>query len=82
MSTITFDRLAYFQRLKDSGIPEAQARAQPDALDEALRDGVVTKGDLNDALAPIKTDIVVVKWMLAVIGTGVASIVLKTFFGV
>ena len=39
MSTLTFDKLIYYQRLKDSGIPEAQ--------DEALREAIATKYDLE-----------------------------------
>ncbi len=47
MSAITFDRLTYLETLKASGIPEAQARAHAVALDEALRDTVATKGDIE-----------------------------------
>ena len=38
MTTLTFDKLAYLEKLKASGIPEAQARAHAVALDEALRE--------------------------------------------
>lgn len=47
MSTLTFDRLAYLETLKASGIPEAQARAHAVALDDAFRDTVATKYDLE-----------------------------------
>lgn len=47
MSTITFDKLAYVDTLKKSGVPEQQARAQADALDIALRDTVATKADID-----------------------------------
>ncbi len=47
MSTITFDKLAYLEHLKASGIPEAQAKAHAMALDDALRDSVATKVDLE-----------------------------------
>lgn len=46
MVTITFDKLAYIDKLKASGIAEDQARAQADALDMALRESVATKSDL------------------------------------
>ena len=47
MSTITFDKLAYLETLKAGGIPEAQARTHAVALDEALRESVATKNDLE-----------------------------------
>jgi len=43
---ILFDRLIYVDRLKRAGISEEQARAHADAMDEALRESVATKGDL------------------------------------
>lgn len=39
----TFDSLAYFQKLKDCGVPEEQARIQADALREALDNRLVTR---------------------------------------
>jgi hypothetical protein len=88
MSSLTFDKLTYFQKLKDSGIPEAQARAQTDALDEALQQSgadYVQKSEINQfksdmkldfqslenriqkELAPIRTNITLMTWMLGVI---------------
>jgi hypothetical protein len=58
MTTITFDRFAYVDKLKASGISEEQARAQADALDTALRDIVATKSDL----AELKYELI--KWLV------------------
>lgn len=44
---ILFDRLRYMDKLKSAGIPEAQARAHADAMDEALRESVATKTDIT-----------------------------------
>ncbi|MBI5120581.1 MAG: hypothetical protein HZA67_06210 [Rhodospirillales bacterium] len=46
MSGVTFDKLAYLETLKASGIPEPQARAHAHALDDALRDSVATHEDV------------------------------------
>jgi hypothetical protein len=45
---ITFDKLAYIDRLKSAGIDELQARAHAEALDQALRDTVATKHDVRE----------------------------------
>ena len=45
---ITFDKLAYIDRLKSAGIEESQARAHAEALDQALRDTVATKHDVRE----------------------------------
>ncbi len=47
-SALTFDRLAYVDRLRNGGIEERQARAHAEALDAALRDSVATRSDIVD----------------------------------
>jgi len=51
---ITFDKLVYIDRLKSAGFDEPQARAQAEALDQALRDSVATKNDLRAVRDEIK----------------------------
>jgi hypothetical protein len=46
MTTMTFDRLAYIDRLKAVGFSEPQARGMADGLDQALREEVATKSDI------------------------------------
>lgn len=46
MTTMTFDKLAYIDRLKAVGFTEPQARGMADGLDQALREEVATKIDL------------------------------------
>ncbi|MEO5373850.1 MAG: hypothetical protein H7840_06165 [Alphaproteobacteria bacterium] len=86
MSTVTFDKLAYLETLKASGVPDDQARAHASALDAALHDSVVTKADLRSELEPVRLDIVaikaelaIVKWMVGGIGFGMLLLVLKSF---
>lgn len=43
---ILFDRLRYLDRLTAAGVPEEQARAHADAIDEALRESVATRSDI------------------------------------
>ena len=44
---MTFDKLAYIDRLKSAGFAEPQARAMADGLDQALREKVATKSDFR-----------------------------------
>ena len=88
MSAITFDRLTDLETLKAAGIPEAQARAHAVALDEALRDSVATKADLEMLRLDVDRKIEaskneLVKWVVGVAFAQGALIltVLKLFPG-
>ncbi len=55
MTTIAFDTLGYFEKLKNAGFTEVQARVQVEAMqgvvqsyDEASRKELATKGDIQD----------------------------------
>jgi hypothetical protein len=78
MTTVTFDTLELVERLKTAGFPQAQAESIVRVIAEA-QDNLVTKQDLEAALYPLKTDLVVLKWMMGILIAGVMSIVLKTF---
>ncbi len=46
MTTIAFDTLGYFEKLKNAGFTEEQAKAQANALREVIEERLATKGDL------------------------------------
>ena len=50
---ITFDKTAYFDRLKNAGVEEPLARAMTDGLDQALKEEVATKADVQ----AVRTDV-------------------------
>ena len=64
-------------------IPAEQAEAVVRIIAEA-QDALVSKthleSALDKALAPIRTDLSVLKWMMGVLLAGVLSLILKTFF--
>ena len=81
MATITFDTYKFARRLKASGFDEAQAEALTDAMQSAIVDSeLVTRKDLQIELAPMKTDLTLLKSMIGFVVAGVASLVLKGFF--
>lgn len=60
MTTVTFDTLNYAEALKAAGVPEAQAKAQAQALAEVLQQGgqdLATKADIAELGAATKLDI-------------------------
>jgi hypothetical protein len=87
MSTITFDSMKLVLELKRAGIQQEHAEAIVDAIAEAQQN-LVTQRDLKEAfkdfdtasIAPIRTDMAVLKWMMGVVLAGIVSLVLKTFF--
>jgi len=54
---ILFDKLAYIDRLKRAGIDDNQARAHAEAMDDALRESVATKGDLRNEISRLENKI-------------------------
>ena len=73
MATITFDTYKFIQKLKDSGLPEAQAKAILETVQEAHETAdLVTKRDLITALAETKLDII--RWIAGMLLAQVAVI--------
>ena len=76
----TFDTLAYAKRLKGVGFTEEQAEAQAEAqkemLSEVLDTTLATKSDINR----LEKQIIVLKWMMGLMLTGVVSLIMKAFF--
>ncbi len=62
MTTITFDTLKFVERLVNSGMPEKQAKALAQAkINEANLEELATKSDLRDELAPVHSDMRLIK---------------------
>ncbi len=60
-----------------------QAEAIADTVKETHGEAdLVTKKDLQIELAPIKSDLLVAKWTLALVLVGTIALVLKSFFPV
>ena len=67
MATLTFDKLAYVDRLKAAGMGEREARALAEGLDQALREEVATKTDLTAVKSELAADIAAVRTELAAV---------------
>lgn len=83
MTTITFDTLKFVERLVNSGMPEKQAKALAQAqaeINEANLEELATKSDLRDELAPVHSDMRLIKWMLALVIITTVVPALKSLF--
>ena len=70
MSTqILFDKLSYIDRLKAAGVDDSVARAHADGLDQAFREELATKSELNRVEASLKTEIAELKHDVAEVAT-------------
>lgn len=85
---ITFDTLKFVERLKTAGISEAHAKAEVEALTEALGSAdVATKRDIERLETAITTrferidgELKLNRWMMGILMAGVMSLILKAFF--
>ncbi|MBF0132106.1 MAG: DUF1640 domain-containing protein [Magnetococcales bacterium] len=83
MTTITFDTLKYVKTLKAAGFDEQQAEALAEAqaeVNEKSLSSLVTEAKLEKELVPIRTDLVLLKWMMGIQLAGVMALILKSFF--
>lgn len=82
MATVAFDTMRISRRLQDAGFSVAQAEMVTsivfEATDLVSRD-LVTNKDLEIKLAPIRADILLVKWMLGVVIALLVAVFLKLF---
>ena len=82
MTTITFDTLQLVEQLRSAGIPQEQAEAVVRVIAKS-QDSLVTKDyldhKLESSLAPLPSDLAVLKWMMGLAMAGVMSLVLKSF---
>lgn len=82
---MTFDKLAYVDRLKAAGFDGDKARAMAEGLDVALREEIVTKSELRAQFAEFKTEVksevAVLRWMSGAILSLTLIIFAKLFFG-
>ena len=74
MSTVTFDTLQFVERLTKAGITPEHAKAEAEALKEALKSTeITTKTDLHIVLAELRTDLI--KWIAGLAFAQIALLV-------
>ena len=79
MASITFDTQELVRELKTAGMAQDLADAVVRTIVKSHAE-LVTRQDLQVELAPIRSDTLLIKWMLGLLLAGVASLILKAFF--
>ena len=69
-------RLKTVDKLETAGFAPEQAEAVVRAIG-TTQDDLVTKADLEQALAPIRTDLTLLKWMIGAVLAGIVSLIIK-----
>jgi len=79
MATITFDTLKFVEKLRAAGVNELHAKAEAEALVsaffEAMDSQLTTKSDINR----LERELLVLKWMVALVLGGILTLLLKAF---
>lgn len=78
MATVTFDTLELVDKLKKSGMSQDQAEAVIRTIADTQHH-LVTKMDLQLELAPIRTDLAILKWMIGFVLAGIMALLLKLY---
>lgn len=83
MATVTFDMFKLVDRRKAAGFNDQQAEAVVCVLSES-QEALVTRDYLDLKLekefAPVRAELLVIRWMMGVLLAGVLSLILKAFF--
>ncbi len=80
--TVAIDTLRYAKQLRAAGVGQTEAEAHAEALGEAIRDSLITKSDLAEAVEKLRVEIHnlhgnLVRWLIPVlIGQTAATVAL------
>ena len=77
---MAIDTLQMTDRLTQAGMDRQKAEAVVRAIADAQTE-LLTRQQLEIALAPLRTDLAVLKWMMAATASAVFAQLLKGFFG-
>ena len=73
-----FDTLKASERLEAAGLPPGQARAIATVFGDAQAEHL-SRQDMEIALAPLKADLLLLKWSTGLIVGGIIALLLKAF---
>ena len=80
MSAVPFDTLKFAQALRDRAhVPQEQAEGIAQAFADATGEQIATKSDLREEIAPVKAEMLLVKWMMGFVLAFQLAIFVKLF---
>jgi len=81
MATVTFGTEKLVTKLKNAGFADKQAESVVRVISDAQQD-LVSRDYLDNALqrelAPVRTELAVLKWMTGIVIGGVVALIIKT----
>lgn len=81
MAATTLDTLKFARTLRDKAkLSNEQAEGISEAFAEATSQQIVTKADLKEELAPVRTEMTLTRWMLGFMLAMQVAILMKLFF--
>jgi len=84
MTALTIDTLEVSRELQEAGLDIRQAEGVSQAIRKAQEQNLgelATKADIKAEVTRLEGEIRLNRWMLGILLAGVASLILKTFFG-
>lgn len=80
MGAVPFDTLKFAQTLRDKAhVPQDQAEGIAQAFADATGEQIATKSDLSQEIAPVKAELLLVKWMMGFVLAFQVAIFAKLF---
>jgi hypothetical protein len=80
MAAVAFDTLKFARTLREKAkLTTEQAEGVAQAFAEATGEQIATKSELREEIAPVKADLLLVKWMMGYVLAFQVAIFAKTF---
>jgi len=80
MAAVAFDTLKFARSLREKAkLTSEQAEGVAQAFAEATGEQIATKSELREEIAPVKADLLLVKWMMGFVLAFQVAIFAKTF---
>lgn len=80
MAAITFDTLKFVEKLKAAGVPDAQAKAEAEALVSAFSEAMDAQLATKTDIGRVERELLVIKWMMGLVLGGIVALIMRTFF--
>ena len=82
VAIITFDTLKFVEKLKSGGVPDAQTKAEAEALVAAFSEAMDSQLAITSDINRLEREVLVIKWRVGLVLGGILTLIIKAFFPV